>query len=362
MPLPHVLVTGGCGFVGTAVVSALLDTKRYSVTAVDINPPSLGSPNFSSTHTNVRYVRCDVLDPAALSSVFSETRPVAVIHTVGMYHLGTKRYSMEGRDAVFEVNVQGTRNVLQASKECGVESFVYTSSTTVVLDDLNRDFRNVDEKWPKHCVDTSYGLSKALSEDLVLTSSTPTFLTCALRPPPIFGPNDSTLTPTLHACISAFQTPFLLGTGTNLQDYAYISNVADAHVLATENLLLGAENKDAAGSAAGEALFISNGEPVTARAFCLAVWREFGHVPAFEIAVPERVAWCVGYVAEWVEWATGAPGTLCRGVVSDGCRDRYVCIDKARRVLGYEPRVGLEEGIRITCQHYKTTLQGRRKT
>lgn len=142
------------------MVSALLDTKRYSVTAVDINPPSLGSPNFSSTHTNVRYVRCDVLDPAALSSVFSETRPVAVIHTVGMYHLGTKRYSMEGRDAVFEVNVQGTRNVLQASKECGVESFVYTSSTTVVLDDLNRDFRNVDEKWPKHCVDTSYGLSK----------------------------------------------------------------------------------------------------------------------------------------------------------------------------------------------------------
>ena len=132
--------------------------------------------------------------------------------------------------------------------------------------------------------------------------------------------------------------------------------MADAHVLATENLLLGAENKDAAGSAAGEALFISNGEPVTARAFCLAVWREFGHVPAFEIAVPERVAWCVGYVAEWVEWATGAPGTLCRGVVSDGCRDRYVCIDKARRVLGYEPRVGLEEGIRITCQVSKGLL------
>jgi sterol-4alpha-carboxylate 3-dehydrogenase (decarboxylating) len=153
----RVLVTGGCGFLGTAIVSALLTTKRYAITAIDINPPSLGSTTFTA---DVRYVRCDVLDPSSLQKVFAEARPAIVIHTVGVYPLGAKRYSMKGKEAVFKVNVEGTRNVLEASRECGAKGFVYTSSVTVVLDKLDADFRNVDERWPSGNVDTSYGLSK----------------------------------------------------------------------------------------------------------------------------------------------------------------------------------------------------------
>jgi hypothetical protein len=72
-------------------------------------------------------------------------------------------------------------------------------------------------------------------------------------------------------------------------------------------------------------------------------------VPSFQMRVPEGLAWAAGYAAEWVSWATGSEGVMSRGLVSDGCRDRYVSIAKAKMVLGYTPRVGLEEGIRISC-------------
>ena len=151
----------------------------------------------------------------------------------------------------------------------------------------------------------------------------------------------------MHACIAAFQTPFILGAAaTNLQDYVYVSNVADAHVLAVANLL----NSQ---TAAGEAFFITNGAPVPFRNLCLGIWREFGHIPSFDIRIPERIAGWMGLGAELAGYVTGMEASLSRGVVDDACRDRYVSIHKAMRVLGYRPKVGLDEGIKRSCEWYK---------
>lgn len=166
---------------------------------------------------------------------------------------------------------------------------------------------------------------------------------CALRSAPILGPSDPSILPTIHSLIPSYQTPFILGTGTNLQDYVYIDNIASAHILAASNLL----NSQ---TAAGLALFITNGEPVALRDLCLAIWSHFGHTPKWEVRVPENVAWWLGWAGEWAPWATGMEGSLSRGVVSDGCRDRYASVALARRVLGYKVRVGLEEGIRRSCE------------
>ncbi|KAF2134120.1 C-3 sterol dehydrogenase/C-4 decarboxylase-like protein [Dothidotthia symphoricarpi CBS 119687] len=351
MEQTNILVTGGCGFLGTAIVSALLATKRFSVTVLDINPPSLGTSTFPQL---VRYVRCNILDAASLKKVVEEARPAIVVHTVGVYPLGAKRYSQRGRDVVFKVNVEGTRNVVAASRECGAKGLVFTSSVTVVLDEFGRDWRNVDERWGTGEAETTYGESKAQAESLVLSANTHDFSTCALRCAPIFGPNDPACIPALHACIAAYQTPFILGTGLNMQDFVYVSNAADAHVLAVANLL----NSQ---TAAGQAIFITNGEPVPMRDLCLAVWKEFGHVPRFQVRIPEGVAWWMGVGAECVSWVAGVEGMFCRGVVSDGCRDRYVSIAKARGVLGYRPKVGLAEGLRISCEHFQKQIDGRVK-
>lgn len=169
----RVLVTGGCGFLGTEIVSALLATQRYEITAIDINPPALGTTTFTQ---HVRYVRANVLDRDALQKVFDEARPAVVVHTVGVYRLGTARYSTRNKEGEFTVNVEGTRNVLEASKECGARGLVYTSSVTVVLDELGKDFKNVDEEWPTGRAKTSYGQSKVGKRNL--------FLVCQPQPRP----------------------------------------------------------------------------------------------------------------------------------------------------------------------------------
>ena len=169
--------------------------------------------------------------------------------------------------------------------------------------------------------------------------------TCALRPFVIFGPGDYQLIPSLHACIAKGETPFVIGDGENLWDVVYVDNVADAHVLAIENLL-------STKSAAGEAIFISNEEPIAFRDFCLAVWCAFGHEPPFQVHIPVMVAAFAGYLAECVTWITGSTTTLSRGSVFDACGTRYCDGKKARKLLGYKPRVGIEEGIAMSCRVY----------
>jgi sterol-4alpha-carboxylate 3-dehydrogenase (decarboxylating) len=151
-----VLITGGTGFLGSEIVRALVATSCYDVTAVDINPPSLGT----SISDKVRYVRANVLQPEELQKVFYEAKPAVVIHTVGVYHVGDMRYSKKGRETMFEINVTGTRNVIEASKGCGARAFVYTSSTTVLMDEMDAEFRNADETWPTGRATTTYGQSK----------------------------------------------------------------------------------------------------------------------------------------------------------------------------------------------------------
>lgn len=135
-----------------------------------------------------------------------------------------------------------------------------------------------------------------------------------------------------------------MGDGFNLWDVTYVTNVADAHVLAAENLMTAEQ------TAAGEAFFIQNNEPITFRDFCLAIWAHFGHVPPFEIHIPESLASVLGFVSEWATWLMRTPTTLSRGSVRDACSVRYASGDKARMILGYDARVGIEDGIRLSCE------------
>lgn len=254
---------------------------------------------------------------------------------------------------------------------------------------MNQSYANIDERWPAAERSSIYGESKAEAEEIVLAANEPytpniqvgdryndnsacqevadnsrgRILTCVLRPSVIFGEGDNQLIPAIHACIAKGETRYRIGNGRNLWDVTYVGNVADAHVLAIENLVsfwasrgggLGTKVEDGskgADTAAGKTLFIQNNEPVSFREFSLAVWKEFGHYPpAWEIPIPKTLGWTLGLFAEVLTRISGTPTTLSRGSVMDACAMRYASGEKAQRVLGYRPRVGLEEGIRLTCQ------------
>ena len=164
---------------------------------------------------------------------------------------------------------------------------------------------------------TVYGESKAEAEELVIAASGSSMATCVLRPSAIFGEGDTLLVPSIHACIAKGETPYQLGEATNLWDTTYVGNVADAHVLAAQNLLSSQE-------VAGHVFFIQNNEPVSFRELCLAIWKEFGHYPPFRLKIPESLGIIIGFVAEWATWLSGREEiTISRKSVMDACAMRY---------------------------------------
>ncbi|KAL1616086.1 hypothetical protein SLS54_008569 [Diplodia seriata] len=385
----HILITGGCGFLGRHIVSAFVSQHpSHEYTVVDVG--------LASSHpgcSNVRYIQVDIRDREAVRRILTATRPTAVVHSAGIVPAGASRYSQRDRKRVFEVNVDGTRNVLNAARECGsVTAFVYTSSSTVLGDDLSRQVPNASEQFEdarkKRWI---YGESKVITiltpfmtpgsaamlmfplqthaENLVLAANSPStprpFLTTALRPSVLFGPGDTNLLPPIHALIATrVATTVTLGSGFNLYDVTYVTNAADAHVLAVHNLFLAAaipstplspalsdyHDDGAPPSAAGLPIFITNASPVPFRDFCRAVWARFDHHPPFEVRVPVPVARALGSLADTVSWVLSGGGlwrsphfSLSRGAVEDAVGVRYASGKRARHVLGYIPRIGLTE-------------------
>ncbi|KAL9581377.1 MAG: hypothetical protein Q9212_003930 [Teloschistes hypoglaucus] len=305
-----ILVTGGLGFVGSAIVAAIEEHHpEWTISVLDLHMPNNPQPY-------IAYHVCDITDQTRTEEVMSEIKPAAVIHTAGVVPGWGERYSRKHKERFFRVNVEGTRNLLTAAKSSKVKAFVWTGSLCAVTDDLERQYPNIDESCPTSHRSLVYGESKA----------------------------NPAIIPSLHACIANKETSFIIGDGLNMWDLTYLSNVADAHVLALENLL-------STCTAAGQAIFISNEQPLPFRDFCLAVWKEFGHFPPSDIRIPVRLAVFAGYLNDWITWLLdGPPSVLSQGSVKDACHVRYCSGAKAREILGYRPRLGIEEGIRVSCR------------
>lgn len=347
-----VVVTGGVGFVGGRIVRHLQEKHPHvPITVVDSRLPER-----DDQIAHVTYLQGDITREEEIAHIMSTVRPQVVVHTAGISPPLSERYARRIEKLVHNINVEGTRHTLRAAQQAGVEAFVYTSSCCAVTDDFSQSYANIDERWPlvEPGKASIYGESKAKAEKLVEAANTTTtgenksrvLRTCSLRPAVIFGEGDYQLVPNIVNCIlDKLESPYRLGDGMNLWDTVYVGNVADAHVLAVENLV------SARPTAAGESFFIQNNEPISTRDFMLQIWKEFnGHTPPFEIGIPVRLGWCVGALAEAYSWITRTPVTISRGSVNDATAMRYASGEKARQVLGYQPRVSMEEGLRRSCQ------------
>jgi sterol-4alpha-carboxylate 3-dehydrogenase (decarboxylating) len=157
----HVLITGGTGFLGSWIIRQLLERHpTWRITVLDIQRPA----NWEPPGKNIAFIKADITNGHHAMSAFDIAKPTTVIHTAGYITTGNPRHSPSKvvRDLAYDINVNGTRHVIEAAKTAGAKSVVYTSSFAVVIDDSSRDHPNVDESAPIGNASLIYGQTKVL--------------------------------------------------------------------------------------------------------------------------------------------------------------------------------------------------------
>lgn len=233
----RVLVTGGGGFLGSAVVRRLVargDTVRSLTRSRYPTLDALG----------VQTVLGDLADPAVTAAAVADCE--AVIHTAA------KAGDWGPAADYARTNIEGTRVLLAACRAAGVSRLVHTSTPSVVH--TGHDIAGGDERLPYATrFNAPYPATKAVAERLVLAANASTLATVALRPHLIWGPGDTQLVPRIIARARQGRLRFI-GDGSVLIDCTYIDNAAAARLAALDRL-----TSDAA--CAGRPYFISQGEP-----------------------------------------------------------------------------------------------------
>jgi nucleoside-diphosphate-sugar epimerase len=327
------LVTGGCGFLGRAVVDALA-ARGDRVTVLD--------HRIDAWRPDVTFVRADICDPRAVDDAIAGHD--VVFHSASLVHTKHNRLEM-----VRAVNIDGTRNVLRACQTAGVPRLVYVSSASVVYD--GHDIINGDESLPyAPSFPAPYAETKRIAEEEVLKANGQHgTLTVAIRPHVVFGPGDTRLVPAILARAREGKLKFRVGLGEKkLSDFTYVTNVVDAMLAADERLT-------PRSPVAGQAYFITNGEPMSFWDFVARILPPLGFTPP-RLVMPRSVAYAAAAVREafdtYVRGGTlNAEEGLSRFAIRYICSHHYFSHARATRELGYVPRVRMDEGITRAIAH-----------
>lgn len=328
-PAGPVLVTGGCGFIGSAVVHAYADAGR-EVRVVD--------SQCSPFRDGVQFLDLDIRDAAGLAEACRGAE--TVVHTASVVQTRNT-----ARDEIWEVNRGGTRNVIEACRQGRVRRLVHISSSSVVYE--GHDLESGDEELPYSTVSMSaYADSKIAAERDVLEFALEGVTSaCALRPHLVFGPGDTRFLPNLvrRADRAGIRE---IGRRTKLSDFVYIDNVVDAVMAAEARLEPGAPVN-------GQAYFVTNGEPMAFFEFVERLLMAMGYPPITK-RVPYWLAYGAAAAVEAFHSAVRRGGTSEDGVSRFAVRylntHHYYRIDKAIRDLQWRPRISLAEAIQLTAK------------
>ncbi|MGC6506339.1 MAG: NAD-dependent epimerase/dehydratase family protein [Coraliomargaritaceae bacterium] len=324
-----VLVTGGGGFLGRAIVERLL-SRGYSVRSIGRSV----RPELSEL--GVESLACDLEDAEAIRAACAGMDAV--------FHVAAKAGIWGSWQSYYQPNYIGTRNVINASLAEGVPRLVHTSTPSVVFN--RTEIRGGDESLPYGSGALShYARSKALAEAAVLGADCTQLRTIALRPHLIFGPGDPHLLPKVIGRAKSGRLR-IIGDGGNRVDVTYIGDAAEAHLNALDAL----ESTDAN----GRAYFISQGEPVLLWPWLNGILEELGHPPLVQ-KVPLGTALCVGAVCEclWKLFGSKNDPPMTRFVAEQMAKDHYFTISAAKKELGYCPVTSMEEALERTIEDLK---------
>ena len=320
-----VLVTGGTGFTGKALVRRLLDLG-HRVVALDSKE---GLKTRELREWGAEVILGSVTDPEVVRRAVDG---VEVVH-----HLAAAFREMNVPDSYYwEVNVQGTRNVLEAALAQGVRKLVYCSTCGV---HGNIDRPPGGEDAPIQPADY-YQRTKYEAEPVVQEFHRRGLPSAILRPAAIYGPGDPERFLMIFRRVARGSFP-MFGDGRTLYHPLYIDNLVDAFVRVMAD-----------GVGDGEAYLIADEEYLEIEALVRRVGRALG----VDVKVPHYPVWPVvaaGHVVEKACRPFGITPPIFPRRVDWYRQNRAFRIDKAKRDLGYQPKVGIDEGLRRTAEWYR---------
>ena len=332
----NALVTGGGGFLGRYIVEqSQARGDRVTVFARGAYP--------ELADAGARVFRGDLQDSR---SVRAACEGIEVV-----YHVASKTGYWGTRESFHRANVVGAQNVVAACRAQGVPKLVYTSTPSVVFD--NQPHEGCDESLPyaSH-YESYYAETKAIAERVVRDANDRDgLLTVSLRPHLIFGPRDPHIIPRVIARAGKGFVP-QVGDGTNVIDLTYVEDAAHAHLLAADALAPGSP-------AAGSVYFITQGDPVNAWEWLNTLLVSLGYRP-----VRGKVSLSAALVActflEFIYRVLPLKGEppISRLVANELAMSHYYDISRAKRDLGYHPRIGTYEALRRTVAYLKRTTAG----
>lgn len=312
-------VTGGSGFIGGALIERLR-AEGHSVRAL------------ARSEQAAERIRARGGDPVAgeLSDVGAMKNGAEgcdwAFHAAAMLGAWGKREEFE------RGNVDGTRNVLSACAQAGVNRFVHVGTEAALL--AGQPLVQVDETAPLRPDSPAlYSSTKAQAEQLVLAANSNGFETVVVRPRFVWGRGDTTLLPSMVELVRSGRFAWV-GGGRHLTSITHVENVV-------EGLLLGAARGNP-----GNAYFVTDGEPVEFREFVTELLSTQG-VEAPVRSVPPSVAHALAVAGEslWRLLPLRGEPPLTRFAYWVSSQECTIRIDKARTQLGYEPIKARADGL-----------------
>jgi UDP-N-acetylglucosamine/UDP-N-acetyl-alpha-D-glucosaminouronate 4-epimerase len=304
-----VLVTGGGGFIGSNLVRALVE-RGDDVRVLD-NFSTGARANLAELANDVEVAEGEL---RSYERVHAATRGVEVVFHQGA--LPSVPRSVQDPLTTSAVNVEGTLNVLLAARDEGVRRVVCASSSSVYGN--SGELPRFETAHPDPI--SPYGVSKLAAERYCVSFSRVYPLeTVALRYFNVFGPNQdptsqyAAVVPRFITAIADGRPVAVYGDGEQRRDFTYVENVVDANLAAAT-----------AERVSGAVLNVATGRPTTVNELAETIGSLLGRSVERD-EQPER---------------TG------------DVRDSWADITRARELLGWEPRTGLEEGLRLTAEYF----------